>query len=932
MLTMRAALFATVVLPLAAPALAGEEVLYRPAADWVEPAVLPPASEAPGDFVRLLSEQVLLEGGVVSHYRDTALQISSPEMLANAGTITMQWQPDKGDLVVHRLEIMRAGKPIDLLAGGTRFTVLRREQGLEKRALDGQLSATVAVPGLQVGDTLRLAATTTMREQALGNEMQWRGAVPLDPAPIHSGSVKLIWPAASPMRFAVRGLDTAVQPVTRNGRSFVSVPLPAPKRGEMPGDAPPRFGMPPMLQVTTFADWADVSATMAPHFKTEGTIPTGSPLAGVVRQIAAQASDPLPRAALALQRVQDDIAYLANGMDGGNYLPQSPEETWKTRYGDCKAKSLLLAAMLRELGVDAEVVVVATQGGDALPELLPMPGQFDHMIVRASIGGRGYWLDGTSSGTRLANIDAVPRFYHALPLRPGGADLLPMPMRPQTVPDRDLQITVDQTAGLELPALYTARLTFSGPTAGMLRTLGKMEDSAQRRDALRNVVTSTLGDVMTLKPTVTFDERAGTATVVSRGVITPEWDWSERRFELTPPFQPAADIAFNGNRARPAWRTIPVNLNGPLFFRSQVEWLLPGKGSGFTLRNGEPLSALIGGTAVRGQAGLTGGKFSFRQDMQSTQWELPADQLGEAKRTLAQHLRRLPVMVAPADAKRVWEYGSSAKSALAPVEQFYLALLDEVSADEANTVLQNRAYVRSRIGDYTGALRDLDVVAKRAPDSWTYATRASVREELGDLAGALADFERQEEMDAKGDTFQQRVELLGRLKRHAEAARLADEYAGFAEKPEDAEYLRAIAMGYAGQRAEGLEVLRGVVDDDKSEANRLNSLCWYAATWNLVDEDVLATCTRAVERSQDSAAVRDSRALALYRLGRLPEALAEYGRVLADAPEQHDSRFMRGIVRLAMGDKAGRGDVDAALAAKPSIRARYGDWGLTAPK
>lgn len=106
--------------------------------------------------------------------------------------------------------------------------------------------------------------------------------------------------------------------------------------------------------------------------------------------------------------MQDKISYLANGMAGGNYLPQSPQETWDYRYGDCKAKTYLLLAMLRDLGIDGEAALVRSNGGDAVAELLPMASSFDHVIVRARIAGRNYWLDGTSAGTRLANVDEVP--------------------------------------------------------------------------------------------------------------------------------------------------------------------------------------------------------------------------------------------------------------------------------------------------------------------------------------------------------------------------------------------------------------------------------------------------------------------------------------------------------------------------------------------
>ncbi len=103
--------------------------------------------------------------------------------------------------------------------------------------------------------------------------------------------------------------------------------------------------------------------------------------------------------------------------------------------------------MLREMGIEAEAVVVSSQVGDAVPTMLPMPAAFDHVIVHAVIDGTDYWLDGTSSGASMDVVGEVPDFHVALPLRDGGADLMPMPQRPQKSFDQVARITLDHRAG-----------------------------------------------------------------------------------------------------------------------------------------------------------------------------------------------------------------------------------------------------------------------------------------------------------------------------------------------------------------------------------------------------------------------------------------------------------------------------------------------------
>ena len=71
------------------------------------------------------------------------------------------------------------------------------------------------------------------------------------------------------------------------------------------------------------------------------------------------------------------------------------DETWTRRFGDCKGKTVLLIALLNELGIEAEPVLVSTVLGDGLDQRLPLLNNFDHVIVRAHVGTQWYWLSRT---------------------------------------------------------------------------------------------------------------------------------------------------------------------------------------------------------------------------------------------------------------------------------------------------------------------------------------------------------------------------------------------------------------------------------------------------------------------------------------------------------------------------------------------------------
>ena len=169
----------------------------------------------------------------------------------------------------------------------------------------------------------------------------------------------------------------------------------------MPEDAPLRYRMPPILQA--------------------GHSPTGPKSAGVMGPLYAhrrhdrgrradrargRAGSSRPRPAARGARwprcawCRTKLPIFSTACRVAITSRSLRRNTWSMRYGDCKAKTLLLLAMLREMGIEAEAVAVASSTGDAVPGMLPMPGAFD-MSSSTRSRRHDYWLDGTSSGASM---------------------------------------------------------------------------------------------------------------------------------------------------------------------------------------------------------------------------------------------------------------------------------------------------------------------------------------------------------------------------------------------------------------------------------------------------------------------------------------------------------------------------------------------------
>ena len=158
---------------------------------------------------------------------------------------------------------------------------------------------------------------------------------------------------------------------------------------------------------------------------------------------------------------------------------------------------------------------------------------------------------------------------------------------------------------------------------------------------------------------------------------------------------------------------------------------------------------------------------------------------------------------------------------------------------------------------------------------------------------------------------------------------LADEYAVFEEDATAQAQERAYALGQAGQIDEGRAVLEEELEFSPGDADLLNASCWYDAIWDRVSEETIDRCTRAVEGMENSEAALDSRALALFRLGRSEEALRDLDRVLSRAPDMVGSRYLRGVIRSQTGDAEGaREDIEIAQWVSPVTPRQYALWGL----
>jgi hypothetical protein len=496
-----------------------QQVRRGPAPSWaVASPLLPvPADVAGPIFTRRQDIIVHLSGENQANYTGSRIKILQSNAL-QLGNISIAWNPASGAPIVHEIKVYRDGQAIDVLQNAS-FEILRREDQLEAAKLDGVLTAVLRIPDLRVGDELEVDFTTFGSDPSLDHKESGLLFLTGGPAPgrYHLG---LNWdPGQEPNIRMTPDMERAAQ---RSDRAidfrFDNPPLVSP-----PNDAPLRYRWQRVVQYSDFADWAAVSRHFAPLFAKAATLTPNSPLKEEARRIAAAQPRPFDRAAAALKLVQQNVRYIYVGLNGGNLTPASADETWQRRFGDCKAKTALLLALLKELGIEAEAVLVNSNGmDDGLAQRLPMPQLFDHVLVRAHIEGATYWLDGTLPPVARPSAKPVYPVSQVLPLSARGSALEALPWSPPTVPDDITLYEIDARAGFDKPAhIVTTNITRGLPGLQQAFQYSAIS-AAQLLDAFRQ---RAVGDVWQSIDDVQwhYDEAAAASILKVSGTGTVDW-------------------------------------------------------------------------------------------------------------------------------------------------------------------------------------------------------------------------------------------------------------------------------------------------------------------------------------------------------------------------------------------------------------------------
>ena len=399
------------------------------------------ASDVSGADVRNLSFSADVHVQAGGAYTDQQSQVI--EALTRSGAQSLNPFQEQFSSALSTLKVLSAwietpsGQHIDIPAGDIFVRPVPASQGAPMYSHAQVLN--VVLPNFGKGDKLHLQTLKTQSKPYFPNQFfdVW-GVNENESA--RDQKIVVHAPVAMKLRAAQRGGWEMSHSAT-NGTETLTATL-AEHHAHFPGPSTVSASdYSPLFEVTSFPTWAAVGAAYWSRAQAEAAV---TPL---VKQVADQVAGKLHGwAAVKALYAWDSahIRYVGLELGVGGYVPISANETLKTGYGDCKAHSTLLEALLAARGITDYPVLINWSNGF---NLVPLPGpDFNHAIdylpkYHVFLDATGQYETPGQLAIGERDKDTVIASPHSELLRTPGAD----PDHNKLVYDATLHLAADGT-------------------------------------------------------------------------------------------------------------------------------------------------------------------------------------------------------------------------------------------------------------------------------------------------------------------------------------------------------------------------------------------------------------------------------------------------------------------------------------------------------
>ncbi len=348
----------------------------------------------------LADYQVRVSKADKKRYQRYATHLSTLVAVEKNSTISINFDPSFETVTLHHIHVVRDGVATDRLDLEA-MQIYRVETERDRLIYNGDLEMAYIVPDVRIGDILDYSFTITGANPAWGPHFTFgfdhQYSVPV----ARISNRVLIENGIDYVEKAQAG--AAAGQVLTDGDFTVL---------EWFGDAVPalsvetdrpywHFGY-PITQISSFRTWGEAGQHLVDAY--DVTDHGSEAIRAIAVDIRRAHNGPKAQLRAALDYVQSNVRYLGIELGAGGYIPRHPDLVLRRRFGDCKDMTVLLLALLQELGIKAAPMLANLDDGLGLKDTIPSIGAFDHVLVSAWLGEEQYFLDATK-GKQLGDMD-----------------------------------------------------------------------------------------------------------------------------------------------------------------------------------------------------------------------------------------------------------------------------------------------------------------------------------------------------------------------------------------------------------------------------------------------------------------------------------------------------------------------------------------------
>lgn len=466
-------------------------------------------SSRPADYrMRSLHEltvRTVFPNGLSGTFRQMVFEVMTAEGAQQYRQIPVGFDQDTQRFELRAARVYHRDGSVDESTGLEEYTV----SGGASRMYYDTREMVVSFPRLQIGDVVevRWRVDDVAQRNAFAD---YFGDLEIFQSDTPRSSVRYVLRAPTGRTFyfrppALRGLERSERDEPNNTHVFEfaarDIPPVAPEE-----NAPGVTERAAYLHVSTYRTWEEVGrwywGLIAEQLRADDRVRE------IVQRVTRGLTAPRDKVRAIYNWVIQNTRYVALEFGIHGFKPYRVADVCQRRFGDCKDKASTIVTMLREVGIDASIVLVRTRRNGEIDTSPASLAVFDHAIAYVPpMPGipDGIFLDGTAQNSAMDELPSMDQGAMALVVSQRGEGRLvhlPFVQSANNRVELRTEVDINASGGARLRASHELR----GPDAGSLRAA--MEAEATRTERIErwlagaypgsrvsNVRTGNLGDV-----------------------------------------------------------------------------------------------------------------------------------------------------------------------------------------------------------------------------------------------------------------------------------------------------------------------------------------------------------------------------------------------------------------------------------------------------